>query len=230
MGPAEPFPEANAISQPKNEEELAVAIKKLAAELAAAGRFSGSILLAADGKDVVDNAWGMADREQKVANTAETAYDIGSIGKLFTQIAILQLADAGKLKLDDTLGKHLASYPSREVAAKVTTEQLLRHRSGIGDIFARVTPETKLSSMRELKDFLPLFVDKPLEFAPGSDSRYSSSGYIVLGMVVEALTGEDYFTHVERHILQPAGMMHSGFFDRNHLPRAALIVTMKGRT
>jgi CubicO group peptidase (beta-lactamase class C family) len=83
-----PFPEAKAISQPKNGEELAAAIKKLADALASSGRFSGSILVAADGKPLVEAAWGEADREQKIANTPETAYDVGSIGKLLTQIAM----------------------------------------------------------------------------------------------------------------------------------------------
>ncbi|MEO5722075.1 MAG: serine hydrolase domain-containing protein [Chthoniobacterales bacterium] len=219
MGPPEAFPEARAIPQPKNEEELAAAIKKLAGELAMAGRFSGSILLAVEGKKLVDEAWGTANRAEKIANTPETAYDVGSIGKLFTQIALLQLEEAGKLKLDDPLGKSLPDYPNREVATKVTLDQLLRHRSGIADIFAHVTPEMKLNSRRDLKDFLPLFTEQPLDFAPGSSERYSSSGYIVLGLVIEALTGENYFTYIEKHILKPAGMAQSGFFDREQLPQ-----------
>ena len=229
MRPPEGFPEAKEIAPPKNDEELAAAIKKLADKLAATGRFSGSILLAADGKTLVDAAWGEADREQKVANTPETAYDIGSIGKLFTQIAILQLADAGKLKLDDTVGKYLSSYPNSEVPGKVTIEQLLRHRSGIPDVFAQITPESQISSKRELKDFLPLFADKPLEFAPGSAEHYSSSGYIVLGLVIEALGGENYYSYVDRHILKPAGMTHSGFFAREHLPRTVAHSYDEGR-
>jgi CubicO group peptidase (beta-lactamase class C family) len=218
MGPPEAFAEAKEIPAPTNDEELAAAIKKLADNLAARDRFSGSILLAADGKILIDGAWGEANRDQKVASTPETAYDIGSIGKLFTQIAILQLAEAGKLKRDDTIGKHLPGYPNREAAAKITLEQLLRHRSGMPDIFTQVTPQMGLPSKRELKEFLPLFADKPLEFAPGSEQRYSSSGYIVLGLVIEAVSSEDYFRYVTRHILEPAQMKHSGFFDRKHLP------------
>jgi CubicO group peptidase (beta-lactamase class C family) len=88
-GPPPSLPEAKPIPQPKNEQDLAQAIKKLADTLASAWRFSGSILLAVDGKPLVDGAWGEANREQRIANTPETAYDTGSIGKLFTQIAIL---------------------------------------------------------------------------------------------------------------------------------------------
>src|SRR5206468_3886528 len=130
-----PLPEAKAIPQPKNDDELAAAIKKLADTLASSGRFSGSILVAADGKPLVQGAWGEAYGERRIANTTETAYDVGSIGKLFTQIAILQLLEKGKLSLDDTFGKYLADYPNPEIARKVTLRQLLVHSSGMGDIF-----------------------------------------------------------------------------------------------
>lgn len=220
IGPGEapqPFPEAKAITQPRNNEELAAAIKKLADQLAKSSRFSGSIFLAAEGKTLVDGAWGEADRKNKTANTADTAYDVGSIGKLFTQIAALQLSDNGKLGFDEPIAKYLPTYPDREVAEKVTVRQLLLHQSGIPDIFSHVTPDTKIESITELKDFLPLFVHKPLDFEPGSAKRYSSSGYIVLGLIIEAISGENYYTYVQRHILDPAGMKHSGFFDRAHL-------------
>lgn len=217
-GQPEPFPEAKQIAQPKSDNELAVAIRKLGNELAASGKFSGSVLVAVDGKTLIDDAWGEADREHKVANKPETSYDVGSIGKLFTQIAILQLLDAGKLKLDDTFGKYLTNYPNQGIASKVTIRQLLLHSSGMPDVFDRVTPDMNFKSMRELKDFLPLFAEKPLEFVPGSANRYSSAGYIVLGLIIEAVSAEDYYTYVKEKILEPAGMTHSGFFDRGHLP------------
>lgn len=221
IGPGEapqPFPEAKAIAQPRNDEELAGAIKKLADELAKIGRFSGSIFLAADGKVLVNNAWGDSDEKGKTISTAETAYDVGSVGKLFTQIAVFQLADAGKLKLDDPIANYLHNYPDPEVADKVTVRQLLLHKSGIPDFLADITPEMHLESRIEVKDFLPLFAHKPLEFEPGAAQRYSNSGYIILGLVVEAVSGESYYSYVQRHILEPAGMTHSGFFDRARLP------------
>jgi D-alanyl-D-alanine carboxypeptidase len=216
--PADPFAEAKAIPQPKNEAELAAAIKQLARALAASGRFSGSVLVAADGKPQVDNAWGEADREHRVANTPATAYDVGSLGKLFTQIAILQLLDAGKLSLDEAIGEYLTNYPNRDVAESVTIRQLLLHTSGLGDFLESITPATNLGALRELRDFLPLFVDKPLEFPPGSKTRYSNTGYMVLGLVIEAVSKQDYYQYVEQKILKPAGMTHSGFFDRTKLP------------
>ncbi len=219
-GGAPPLPpEAKAIPQPKDDNELAAAIKKLADTLAASGRFSGSILVAADGKSLVDGAWGQADREQRIANTPETAYDVGSIGKLFTQIAILQLLEKGKVSLDETFGKYLTGYPDADIASKVTIRQLLLHSSGMGDIFDQNGSEN-LGSITELKGFLPLFAHKPLAFEPGSKNLYSNAGYVVLGMVIEAVSGENYFSYIKAHILEPAGMSRSGFFDRKHLPRS----------
>lgn len=217
-GAPELSPEAKAMPQPKNDTELAASIKALAGTLAAAGRFSGSIYLAKDGGALVNGAWGLADQEKQVPNTPDTAFDTGSIGKLFTQTAVLQMVDQGKLGLDDPIGKYLPDYPSREIAAKVTLRQLLLHTSGLGDIFDHITPDTNLAGMLELKDFLPLFRNRPLEFEPGTRNRYSNAGYVVLGMVIEAVSGENYYDYVPRHILTPAGLTRSGFFNRSQLP------------
>ncbi|MBV9009125.1 MAG: serine hydrolase [Verrucomicrobia bacterium] len=221
MGPGDapkPYPEAAAIPQPKNDEDLAHAITQLADQLSSARRFSGSIFLAAAGKSLVDKAWGEADRKAKRPNTSDTAYDVGSIGKLFTQIAILQLVEEGKLSLDNSIGKYLTNYPDSVVAAKVTIRQLLLHTSGIPDFLSHITPDTKFDGIVELKDFLPLFAGKPLDFEPGSRTQYSSSGYIVLGLIVEAVSQSKYAAYVQQHILKPAAMTHSGFFDRSQLP------------
>ena len=214
----EPFPEAKEIATPRNETELAEAIKNLGDKVAAAGRFSGSVLVAVDGKPLVEKAWGMADRARKIANTTETAFDIGSLGKLFTQIAILQLVEAGKLSLDEFFGKYLPDYPNTEIANKVTLRQLLQHTSGMGDFADPATREAKAGSLRTVKDFVPLFANEPLAFAPGSQMKYSNAGYMVLGRVIEAVTGQDYSLYIEQHVLEPAGMKHSGFFDRGKLP------------
>jgi CubicO group peptidase (beta-lactamase class C family) len=214
----EPFPEAREIAPPKNEVELAAAIVKLGDEVAGSGRFSGAVLLAVDDKPLVEEAWGLADRAKNIPNTAQTSFDVASLGKLFTQVAIVQLLEAGKLSLDEPFGKYLADYPNHDVAAKITLRLLLLHTSGMGDIADPATREAKARSLRSLKDFLPLFASEPLAFAPGSEMRYSNAGYVVLGRVVEQVAGEDYFQYVEHHILTPAGMKHAGFFDRTNLP------------
>ena len=192
-GPPEVYPEAKAMPQPKNDAELAAAINTLAAKLAEDGKFSGSVIWAKDGEALVNGAWGFADQNRGTANTPDTAYDIGSIGKLFTQTAVLLLVEQGKLSLDDTVGRHLKDFPNKAVAEKVTVRQLAMHTSGLGDIFDQFRDRIPdFAHMTELRDFLPLFADRPLEFEPGAQERYSNAGYIVLGLVIEAASGENY--------------------------------------
>ena len=205
--------------QPKNEAEFAAAIKALATKLAEDGKFSGSIIWAKDGEPLVNGAWGFADQNRGTANTPDTAYDIGSIGKLFTQTAVLLLVEQGKLSLDDTIGKYLKDYPNKAVAEKVTVRQLVMHTSGLGDIFGEFRDRIPdFVHMTELKDFSPLFADKPLEFEPGTNNRYSNAGYVVLGLVIEGASGENYYDYVQHHVLDVTGKTHSGFFNRSKLP------------
>src|ERR1700686_5310040 len=152
--------------------------------LAKAGQFSGVVLLARNGAPVFQRAYGLADRERGVANDPETAFNLGSINKIFTQIAILQLRYAGKLALDSTLATYWPDYPNKEVAHRITIRQLLRHTSGIGgNIFDPPAGGTR-NDIRTLRDYLPLFVNKPLAFEPGSRNAYSNAGYVVLGLLV----------------------------------------------
>lgn len=218
-GPPQVYPEAKAMPQPKNDAELAAAIKALADGLAEDGRFSGSIIWAKDGEPLVNGAWGFADQNRGTRNTVDTAYDVASIGKLFTQTAILQLMEQGKLSLDDKVGQHLKDYPNKAVAEKVTIRQLLLHTSGLGDIFGLFEDgPPPFATMTELKDFVPLFVNQTLLFEPGAGNEYSNAGYIVLGLIIEAASGENYFDYMQHRVLAAAGMTHSGFFNRAKLP------------
>ncbi|MBI3478730.1 MAG: beta-lactamase family protein [Acidobacteria bacterium] len=178
-------------------------------ELAAADKFSGAALLAKDGKIIWQKAYGLANREAQVANTVDTRFRLGSMNKMFTAVAIAQLVQQGKLKFTDTLAHALPDYPNKDVANKITVEQMLTHTSGLGDFF---TPEfdQKKDSLHELKDYLPLFVNKPLDFEPGKDWRYSNAGFLVLGLIIEKVSGESYYDYVKKHIYDVAGMKDSG--------------------
>lgn len=179
------------------------------AQQTAADKFSGAVLLAKDGKIIWQKAYGLANREAEVANTVNTRFRLGSMNKMFTAVAIAQLVQQGKLKFSDTLAHALPDYPNKEVAAKVTVEQLLMHTSGLGDFF---TPDfdQKKDSLYQLKDYLPLFVNKPLDFEPGKDWRYSNAGFLVLGLIIEKVSGESYYDYVRKHIYEVAGMKDSG--------------------
>jgi D-alanyl-D-alanine carboxypeptidase len=97
--------------------------------------FSGAVLIARNSAPIFAEAYGLADRERAIRNTVHTRFRLGSINKMFTGVATLQLAEAGKLRLDDLLGKYLSDFPQKGVATKVTVEHLLNHTSGTGDIF-----------------------------------------------------------------------------------------------
>jgi D-alanyl-D-alanine carboxypeptidase len=186
--------------------------------LAAAQNFSGVVLIARNGTAVLEKSYGMADREARRANNIETAFNVGSINKFFTQIAIRQLNLIG----DSTLGHYWPDYPNAAVR-RVTIRQLLEHRSGIGGNIFAAPASGKRSDIRKLSDFLPLFVNEPMLFEPGSQQRYSNAGYLVLGLLVERVSGENYYDYVRKHIYQPAGMTRTAHFAVDSLPENTAI-------
>jgi len=196
--------------------------------LAKAGQFSGVVVLGKNGVPVFQRAYGMADRERGVANNPETGFNLGSINKIFTQIAILQLRANGKLDLDSTLSKYWPDYPNQEVARKITIRQLMRHTSGIGGNIFAPPAGGKRNDIRTLRDYLPLFVNQPLAFEPGTRNAYSNAGYVVLGLLIERLSGNDYYTYVREHIFKPAGMTRTGSFAVDSLPPNTAIGYTRG--
>ncbi|HEX8905390.1 MAG TPA: serine hydrolase domain-containing protein [Longimicrobiaceae bacterium] len=209
---------AQGAPSPIPQEELVRRLGAALDSLAARDEFSGVVLLARAGTPVWEHAYGWADRETRRANDVETAFNLGSINKIFTTIAVQQLAAEGKIQLDSTLAWHWPDYPNAEVARRVTIRQLLQHRSGIGgNIFGAPAGGTR-AGIRRNRDFLPLFVNEPLQFEPGSRQQYSNAGYVVLGMLVERLSGEDYYDYVRRHVYQPAGMTRTAHFAVDSLP------------
>ena len=176
---------------------------------ATAGRFSG-VVLATDGYEpVFHEAYGLASKGFGVPNRPDTRFNIGSIGKQITAIAVLQLWHAGALDLDDPIGEHLQGFPP-EVATAVTLRSLLQHRSGWGDYRSDERYRQDWYDLRTVDDYLPILRTLPLEFEPGTDRLYSNAGYLVLGAVVEAVSGASYDEYVAEHVYGPAGMEHTG--------------------
>jgi D-alanyl-D-alanine carboxypeptidase len=208
----------SAASTPITTDALVARLSSHSDSLAARDELSGVVLLAKDGKPVFERAYGFADRGAKRANTVETTFNLSSIGKRFTQVAIAQLVAAGKLDLDSTIASVWPDYPNPDVARQVTIRELLDHRSGIGgNIFAN--PKQSRSN----HDYLPLFVHEPLRFAPGTRQEYSNAGYIVLGEIIARVSHESYEAYVQRRLLTPTGMLASGYFARESLPASAAI-------
>jgi len=204
------------IPDPKaNEAEFVKAVRVFLEERTRADEFSGVVLVAKDNRIVFEDAYGFADREAKVPNKKDTKFNLGSINKSFTRVAIYQLARQGRLALDDKIQRFLPDYPNADAAAKVTVRQLLNMTSGIGDFFGSRYDATPKEKIRSLKDYLPLFADLPLEFEPGTSNRYSNGGYIVLGLVVEKAAGQDYYAYVRDNVFKPCGMLSSDWYARD---------------
>jgi D-alanyl-D-alanine carboxypeptidase len=206
--PARPAVPAEPVARLTQEEALAAANERLD-ELAAADQFSGAILIARNGKALMTRAVGMADREKKVPNSLDTKFRIGSMNKMFTSIAALQLIESGKLSLDDTVGKHLPDYPNKALADKATIRHLLTHTGGTGDIFGPEFDRHRLA-LKTPNDYVKLYGDRAPAFEPGTDSRYSNYGYVLLGAIIEKASGQSYDDYVRKHIFAVAGMRDTG--------------------
>jgi CubicO group peptidase (beta-lactamase class C family) len=192
-----------------SEADALAALREDLEKAAAADQFSGAVLVAKNGKELFSKAYGLADRENEVANTVETLFRIGSMNKMFTATSVLQLVQLGKIKLTDPLGKHVADYPNQEVATKVTIHHLLTHTGGTGDIFGPMY-EVHRRELRTLDDYVALYGHRPPAFEPGSEWAYSNYGMVLLGVVIERVSGMSYYDYVAKYVYEPAGMDLSG--------------------
>ena len=180
---------------------------------ARADRFAGAALLARlDGgkpQILLREAYGLANREKGIANTIDTRFRIGSMNKMFTGTAILQLVQAGKITLTDPVGKYVPDYPNEAIRRKVTIHQLLTHTGGTGDIFG---PEYDAHHLKMIThdDWIKLYGKRDPLFEPGSRYAYSNFGMVMLGVVIERVSGKSYYDYVSEHIYRPAKMTQSG--------------------
>lgn len=188
-----------------SEGETVAALRAEIEALVAADRFSGAVLVAKAGVPIFAQAYGLADRERKLPNTIDTRFRLGSMNKMFTAVALVQLAQAGKIELDAPIAEYLPKYPNEDVAAKVTPHHLLSHTGGTGDIFG---PEfdAKRLELRTHADYLELYGTRALEFEPGTQWKYSNYGFVLAAAVIEAVTGKPYYDAVDAAVYAPAGM------------------------
>ncbi len=196
------------------ETELTAALRVRLEKDTAADKFSGAVLLARNGKYVFTGVYGLADREKKIPNTLNTRFRIGSMNKMFTAVATLQLVQAGKIKLTDPLIKFIPDYPNKELATKVTIHHLLTHTGGTGDFFGPEFDKHRLE-LKTLQDYVKLYGTRGLAFEPGSKWAYSNYGFLLLGIVVQNASGQDYYDYVYEHIFKPAGMNSTASLAEN---------------
>jgi CubicO group peptidase (beta-lactamase class C family) len=143
---------------------------------------------------------------------------MGSVGKTFTAVAIAQLVEQGKLSFDAPIAKYVSGFPAA-IADRITIAELLTHTAGLGDVFMRWHPTTP--SPLNVSDLMKRVVAQPLSFAPGARFGYSNSGYVVLGAIIEAVSGQNYYDYVRKHVFRPAGMTHTGWYTLDQVPNMA---------
>jgi len=187
--------------------------------------FSGVVAVRRHGRTLYERAAGLADRSNRIPNTLETRFGITSGTKFLTALAIGQLVAAGKLSFSTTL-RECVPLDFPRYSPDITIRHLLTHTSGIPDYYDEETcgdseaffvsrPWYELKGPR---DYLAVFPDEPMKFPPGTGFSYSNGGYILLGVVIEELTGLPYQRYVEQSVFRAAGMERSGFFAFNRLP------------
>ena len=190
--------------------------------------FSGVVLVAEKGVPKYYKAFGMANREENKPNTLTTKFDIGSMNKSFTKTLILQLMEEGKLKVTDKLGDYLKGFPETP-ATKITILDLLKHSSGYGGYWGRDFNDLPIDQKR-----IPALVERikklPLDFEPGTETQYSNAGYVLLGAIVQEITGNTYHQEIQERILNPLGMTETYVVDKSEVPDRAIgyLKDMKG--
>ena len=182
--------------------------------------FSGVVLVAEKGNLKYHKAFGLANRETNTKNTRQTKFDIGSMNKSFTKVLILQLMESGQLVVTDKLGQYLSGFP--EVAAnKITIRDLLKHSSGYGDYWGRDFNDLPINQKR-----IPALVERikklRLEFEPGTETSYSNAGYVLLGAIIEKITGKTYHQNVVERIINPLGLTETYVVDKSEVPDRAI--------
>jgi CubicO group peptidase (beta-lactamase class C family) len=211
-----------------SESDLLVALRAKLQKDFAADKFAGAVLLAKDGKAILSSAGGMADREKKIPNTLNTKFRIGSMNKMFTAVSILQLVQAGKISLGDPVGKYLADYPNKDIATKVTIQHLLTHTGGTGDFFGPQFDAHRLE-LKTLQDYVKLYGERAPEFEPGGRWEYSNYGFLLLGVIVERVSGKSYYDYVSENIYAPAGMSSTGSLPEDqNVPNRSIGYTQFG--
>ena len=187
--------------------------------------FSGVISIRKNGQILVQNSYGYADINNKIRNETETKFATASAGKVFVAVGILQLIENGKLSFNDTIG-NILDFDLKSIDKKITVQQLLNHTSGIPDYFdesimneyAELWLDFPNYKIRKSMDLLPLFINKPMMYNAGERFQYNNTGYVVLGLIIEKITGMLFDNYLEKNVFCPCGMFNTGYYELDRLP------------
>jgi CubicO group peptidase (beta-lactamase class C family) len=218
IGQRQPKPPAGeASTKPLGDAEKARELDAFVKKLADADVFSGAVLLARDGRVIYKKAFGEANKDFNAPNRADTKFNLGSMNKMFTGVAIAQLVERGKLSFDDPLSKFLPDFPTKEAAEKIKIKHLLTHTSGLGSYFNKKFFDSSREKYRTVEQMMELAKDEKLQFEPGTKWSYSNTGMLVLGAVVEKVTGQSYYDYVRENIAKPAGMVNTDCYELDYV-------------
>ncbi len=207
-------------SKIKNIENLEANVDALVKQYLDLDIFSGIVLVAEKGEPKYHKAFGLANRETNTANTINTKFDIGSMNKSFTKTVILQLIEEGKLKVTDKLGQYISGFPEN-AANKITITDLLDHSSGYTDYWGEDFNDLPIEQKR-LAGLVERIKKLRLQFEPGTKTAYSNSGYVLLGAIIEKVTGKSYHQNVVDRIIKPLHMTETYVIDKNKVPNRAI--------
>lgn len=194
--------------RPLTTKEIAKYVSDFIDDLVARDVSSGAVSMAKDGKPFFTGAYGKANLRWGIDNKLDTKFNLGSMNKMFTGVAICQLVSQGKLSFNDLIIKHLPDYQNKEVANKVTIHHLLTHTSGMGSYWDAMS-NMDWTGLRSVKDYADLAVNDSLAFEPGERFSYSNSGPLVLGLIIEKISGMDYHDYIRKYVTGPAGMTNT---------------------
>jgi len=199
------------------EKEAVDEIRALTSGLIAKGWFSGTLLVAKGPLVLLTMAGGEASKSFHAGNNLDTKFNLGSMNKMFTAIAVARLIELGKLSFDDPIGKWVdETWLPRDVTGVITVRHLMTHTSGLGSYFNETFNLSSRALYRKLDDYKPLLRNEKPAFAPGERFQYSNTGMLLLGVIIEKVTGEDYFDHVRKTISTPLGMMNTDCYEMDY--------------
>lgn len=187
--------------------------------------FRGVIYVVRDGEVLCESVTGFADLPNEIPNSLETKFASASAGKVFVAVGILQLIEQGKINFDDTLGV-LLDIPLNNIDRDVTVRQLLNHTSGVPDYFDESVMEEYEElwvdypnyKIRHNSDLLPLFINKPMMYPKGEKFQYNNSGYVLLAMIIEKVTGMYFDQYLKKNVFDICGMASTGYYELDRLP------------
>lgn len=198
---AEPFKDASeAKAFLKNQEEL--------------GQFSGAVWVSKGSEILLNDAYGFADKEKNQLNNTNTKFNIGSINKAFTAVCVMQLVDKGGIRLDDKIKTYIPEL-NAPMADEITIRHLLEMKSGLGSYWDSEQFQKTYKKLNDLEDYLPIITAYKLNAKPGTKRQYSNSSYELLGILIERVSGKNYYEYVKENVYKKAGMTNTDAFERN---------------